>query len=246
MSTAHYGRAVPLALRRFARLRCQPRVMPGTPLPPQLEIPSGLPAGVHVVLLLRRRRHIEHCDSWLSVREAWERALAERGLQQEGELRLYICCMMPRFWPMRLFWHWRMRGWVALLEKEEQPAVQILSCSSWSGGFYERMRIHDDGRAYAMVIRNDGEILWASHDAFKEHLQEKAMAIVVRQECHWRETERQLLLDGPAKAGAIESPDAKAPDGTGVAEAAGEHPPSSGEGGKAEGAGNGPGEAAAR
>ena len=26
--------------------------------------------------------------------------------------------------------------------------------------FYDRMHLHDDGRAYAMVLRNDGEIPW--------------------------------------------------------------------------------------
>mmetsp|Transcript_94124 Transcript_94124/g.280897 ORF Transcript_94124/g.280897 Transcript_94124/m.280897 type:complete len:261 (+) Transcript_94124:69-851(+) len=230
MSTAHYGRAVPLALRRFARLRCKQQGPPGAPPLGELELPSGLPPGIHVVLLMRRRRHIEHADSWLGVREAWERVLAERGLRQEGELRLYICCLLPRFWPLRPFWYWRLRQWTRLLEEEglsdAKPdggpaAVHLLTNTTWSRtGFYDQMHLHDDGRAYAMVLRNDGEILWGSHDAFKEHLQEKAMVTVVHRECHYRENEQQNLLPGPP-AGALEAPTGPAEGGAITAESGG-------------------------
>merc|ERR1711948_25853 len=63
----------------------------------------------------------------------------------------------------------------------------------------------------AMVIRNDGEILWASDDAFKEHLQEKAMVRVVNQECEWRVDEQQKLLQGGA-SGVLEGADNPGPN----------------------------------
>mmetsp|Transcript_95991 Transcript_95991/g.291583 ORF Transcript_95991/g.291583 Transcript_95991/m.291583 type:complete len:208 (+) Transcript_95991:152-775(+) len=191
MSCAHYGRAVPLALRRFAQLPCALHAQRGG----QLVLPGGAPPGVHVVLLLSRRRHIEHVDSWLGVREAWERILAERGIRREGEMQMYICCLLPRFWPLRWMWRRRMDQWASLL-REEHPAVHLLHTSTWSSAFYSSMQIHNDGRAYAMVVRNNGEILWASHDAFKEHLQEQAMVRAVREECSWRLDEQQRLLEG--------------------------------------------------
>merc|ERR1719362_1494774 len=102
-----------------------------------------------------------------------------------------------------------MSQWRALLEEEGHPAVHLLSTKGWASNFHESMHIHNDGRAYAMVIRNDGEILWGSHDAFKEHLQEKQMVRVVSQECEWREEERQRLLQG-ATAGQASLPEGTA------------------------------------
>eukprot|EP00927_Polykrikos_kofoidii_P052141 TRINITY_DN45928_c0_g1_i1.p1 TRINITY_DN45928_c0_g1~~TRINITY_DN45928_c0_g1_i1.p1 ORF type:complete len:293 (+),score=33.83 TRINITY_DN45928_c0_g1_i1:76-954(+) len=263
MSTAHYGRAVPLALRRFRRLPCEWHLRPAllarppTPAPsPQattpssatsgpavcdttsaqaaqapsaskdesadvsgekpifvgglgesrpLDLPGGIPSGVHVVLLFSRLKHIEHADSWLSVREAWERLLAERGVRQEGEMQMYICCLLPRFWPLRWLWRRRMGQWSDLLG-DENPCVHILSTTEWAAAnFYERMHLHDDGRAYALVLRNDGEIVWGSHDTFKEHLQEHNMVRVVNRECEYRIYEQERVLEG-RKAPALEAP----------------------------------------
>uniref|UniRef100_A0A7S1AEU3 Uncharacterized protein n=1 Tax=Noctiluca scintillans TaxID=2966 RepID=A0A7S1AEU3_NOCSC len=207
MSTAHYGRAVPLALRRFVRLPCTKHVFDGPS--EQLALPSGMPSGLHVVLLLSRRRHIEHADSWLSVREVWERLLAERALRKEDEMQMYICCLLPRFLPLRWIWRYRMRHWQQLLRDECPSSVHLLSTDEWSAGFHDRMGIHDDGRAYAMMIRNDGEILWASHDAFQEHLQEKDMVRIIKEEVQWRQDNQQALL-GQAAQGTLAAPEESA------------------------------------
>lgn len=203
MSTAHYGRAVPLALRRFVKLPC---VTHGSSKP--LLLPSEMPNGVHVVLLLNRLRQIEHADSWLSVRVAWERLLKERGIRTEGDMQMYICCVLPWFPLLRWWWHWRMQQWSQLLQ-EEHPSVHLLSTSTRARArdFYTKMQIPNDSRCYAMVIRNNGEILWASHDKFQEHLQEKDMVRTVNEECDWRITEQDRLLEFKAHS-AIEAGDA--------------------------------------
>ncbi|CAE8605591.1 unnamed protein product, partial [Polarella glacialis] len=173
MSTAYYGRAVPLALRRFVKLPCRVHSPVSLRAVGDIQLPQGMPPGVHVVLLVTRQNHIEHADSWLGVRSAWERLLKERGTGIEGEMQMYICCLLPRFLPLRLMWRWRMRAWGTLLQAEEHSKVHVISTRAWADGFYDKMQIHNDGRAYALVVRNDGEIIWASHDKFKEHLQER-------------------------------------------------------------------------
>lgn len=193
MSTAYYGRAVPLALRRFARLKCIPHAKPNH----QIVLPGDLPSGVHVVLLINRLRQIEHADSWLGVREAWDRLLAENGIRQQGEMQMYICCMLPSFWPQRWWWKWRIRGWANLVQKD-YPDVHLLAAPQ-NVQFYSDMCIHNDRRAYAMVIRNDGEILWGSHDKFEEKLQERQMVQIVREEVDWRIDEADRLLEGGPK-----------------------------------------------
>merc|ERR1719343_1359421 len=95
-----------------------------------------------------------------------------------------------------------MAQWLELLG-EEHPSVHLLSTSYSSRDFYKRMHIPHDTRAYAMVIRNDGEILWASHDKFKEHLQEKEMVHTVHREHEWRIDEHERLLGNRPSAGAI-------------------------------------------
>ncbi|CAJ1350417.1 unnamed protein product [Effrenium voratum] len=146
MSTAYYGRAVPLALRRFAKLPCR---LHGRRQ--ELVLPEGLPTGVHVVMLMTRRKHIEHADSWLGVRAACERLLTERGIALKGEMQMYICCLLPRFWPLRWVWRYRMWTWASLLEDEEHKNVHILSSTTWPADFFHRMTIHNDGRAHTMV-----------------------------------------------------------------------------------------------
>merc|ERR1712226_970891 len=75
------------------------------------------------------------------------------------------------------------------------------------------MQIHNDGRAYAMVIRNDGEILWASHDKFKEHLQERSMVNVVNRECEFRIDEQERLLESGKISAVLEaSPQSESPE----------------------------------
>jgi len=239
MSTAHFGRAVPLGLRRFTRLPCAvhsamtppAEVVAGSATtaaaPRTMVLPQSLPPGVHVVLLMNRRRQIEHCDSWLSVREAWDRVLADRGLRQEGEMQMYICCLLPKFWPLRWIWRWRIRQWQELLAEEDHPSVHLLSTTAWTSGFHDTLQIPNDGRAYAMVIRNDGEILWASDDAFKEHLQEKAMVRVVNQECEYRVDEQQKLLQSSVAGGELEEGAESTPARARAGPEPGEAPPSS-------------------
>lgn len=163
------------------------------------------------MLLLNRRRQIEHCDSWLSVREAWERVLSERGLHVKGEMQMYICCLLPRIWPLRWMWYWRMGQWTELLHEEGQESVHLLSTTAWAKDFHERMQIHNDGRAYALVIRNTGQILWASDDAFKEHLQEKAMVQVVNEEVTYRREEQLAMLADPRPEGRLGDGDSAPP-----------------------------------
>jgi len=201
MSAGYFGRAVPLTLRRFVQLPCIRHSVDRTK--DGFLLPKGLPEGVHVVLLLNRRRQIEHCDSWLSVREAWERVLEERGLHVKGEMQMYICCLLPRLWPLRWMWYWRMGQWTNLLQTEDQESVHLLSTTAWAKDFHERMQIHNDGRAYALVIRNTGQILWASDDAFKEHLQQKAMVQVVNEEVNYRMEEHLDMLADPKPEGVL-------------------------------------------
>ncbi|CAE7272833.1 helY [Symbiodinium microadriaticum] len=142
-----------------AKLRCWLHG-PGGRRIQDLKLPDDLPTGVHVVMLMTRRKHIEHADSWLGVRTAWERLLMERSLALKGEMQMYICCLLPWFWPLRWMWRYRIRHWASLLLEEEHTQVHIISTASWSRDFFQRMHIHDDGRAYTMVVRHDGEILW--------------------------------------------------------------------------------------
>mmetsp|Transcript_50146 Transcript_50146/g.119379 ORF Transcript_50146/g.119379 Transcript_50146/m.119379 type:complete len:298 (+) Transcript_50146:87-980(+) len=234
MSTAHYGRAVPVALRRFPKVQFQRFRLPAAPdlsgtetsensekeggetgrpgeagateaaarrhlLKPELLLPKDIGDGVHVVLLLNRLRQIESADSWLSVREVFERQLQEQQLHREGELQMYICCLLPGFWPLRWLWRWRMYVWDDLLG-EDHPAVHILSTTEWTSSMYDRLGVHNDGRAYALLIRRNGEIIWASHDKFKENKHERLMVKVIREEVQWREEEQAKLLEGAAPA----------------------------------------------
>merc|ERR1712039_396277 len=110
---------------------------------------------------------------------------------------------------MGWWWLHRMSQWSNLL-KVDHPSVHLLSSRASQKEYYAAMYIPWDTRAYAMVIRNDGEILWASHDKFKEHLQEKEMVQTVHREQEWRIYEQDRLLGTSSRAGAIAAPSSPA------------------------------------
>lgn len=54
-------------------------------------LPDELPAGMQLVVLLTKLKHIESVDSWLSVRQALEHVMSEQKLEVkiEGDLHMY-------------------------------------------------------------------------------------------------------------------------------------------------------------
>merc|ERR1712031_78874 len=90
---------------------------------------------------------------------------------------------------------------------DDNPNVHLVSTTHWSEDFHEQMCIHNDGRSYGMLVRNDGEIVWASHDKFKEHLQTDHMVRTVNRECEYRIYEQERVLGARKTAGVIVAPD---------------------------------------
>lgn len=194
MSTAHYGRAVPVALRRFGRLQMIPVKMPHEPV----VLPNDLPSGMHCVILLTRLKHIANLDSWLGVRAALERLMGEQSsvARVQGEMNMYVCCLLPWFWPLRILWRYKARKWQERLDTEEEFAkVSLYTSVVDRETFLEKMCIHNDGRSYGLLIQNDGEIMWCSHDGFQPE-QERGVIKVVKEEIIYRETRAERLLEG--------------------------------------------------
>eukprot|EP00397_Hematodinium_sp_SG-2012_P046010 GEMP01051845.1.p1 GENE.GEMP01051845.1~~GEMP01051845.1.p1 ORF type:complete len:222 (+),score=49.73 GEMP01051845.1:187-852(+) len=193
MSTAHYGRAVPVAMRRFGRIQIVPVNAPKEPL----TLPADLPSGMHCVILLTRLKHIANLDSWLGVREAIDRLMQEQSsvAQVDGEMNMYVCCMLPWFWPWRLLWRYKAWKWQEKLAENEFEKVTLYTAVIDRERFLENMCIHNDGRSYGLIIQSDGEIMWCSHDGFEPE-QERGVIKVIREEIVYRETRAERLLEG--------------------------------------------------
>lgn len=76
--------------------------------------------------------------------------------------------------------------------------LEFLTTVTWKQRFFDNMGLHNDGRAYGLLVKNDGEILWCSDDEFKEFEKKNNADLVmkaVKEEFVWRETRMNRLLE---------------------------------------------------
>ena len=48
------------------------------------------------------------------------------------------------------------------LEADDREKIEFMTTLTWKSKYFEEMHLHEDGRAWGFLIKNDGEILWAS------------------------------------------------------------------------------------
>ncbi|CAD7935456.1 unnamed protein product [Amoebophrya sp. A120] len=145
------------------------------------------------------------------------------GLSSSGdEMRMYVVCMLPIFPLTRLMWHFFVRRWRNKLEKyfaevrslkdhshsesttsikscedplgEEAGKIEFLTTVTWKSQYFREMKLHEDGRAWGFLVKNDGEILWCSDEDFDEDTQGPMVEKAVEEEVQWRVKRQALLL----------------------------------------------------
>jgi len=116
---------------------------------------------------------------------------------------MYVCCLLPWFWPLRLLWRYKARRWQEKLDADDDfTKVSLYTSLIDRDRFLENMSIHNDGRSYGMLIQNSGEIMWCSHDGFQPE-QEQGVIKVVKEEIAYRETRAERLLERGHKIGGV-------------------------------------------
>jgi len=90
---------------------------------------------------------------------------------------------------------YKARAWQQMLEDNDVGQKVSLYTSTFSReAFLEGICLHNDGRSYGLIIQNDGEIMWCSHDGFQPE-QELGVLKVVKEEIVHRETRAERLLE---------------------------------------------------
>ncbi|CAD7960172.1 unnamed protein product [Amoebophrya sp. A25] len=86
----------------------------------------------------------------------------------------------------------------------------FLTSLTWKSAYFQRMHLHEDGRAWGFLVKNDGEILWASDETFEDEAkfgaqgrraQEAMIRRAVDEEFTFRETRWSRLLEAGSRAG---------------------------------------------
>eukprot|EP00392_Amoebophrya_sp_AT5.2_P007525 g7540.t1 len=145
--------------------------------------------------------------------------------QGNNEMRMYIVGMLPIFPPTRLLWHFFMRRWREKLrryflkdhdegraedeektrrarsvgggrEPSELEKIEFRTTVTWRSGYFKEMKLHEDGRAWAFLVKNDGEILWCSDEDFDDPVGDKWKGLqkAVDEEFGFREKRLNALI----------------------------------------------------
>lgn len=161
MSTGHFGRAVPVGLRRFPLLRG--KTLGGT----KMEFPTDLKpqdAPFHVVTLNFKNKHVWNARTWAGLHSSLEL------LQQHNEKNIgsmFHVFIFPRFFMLwSPWWKRRCRSWA---EENYIPPENVMVVYGDRDAICEDIGIFNDGRQYGFIMRNSGKVLFAAHGRYLSH-----------------------------------------------------------------------------
>ncbi len=161
MSTGHFGRAVPVGLRRFPLLRG--RTLGGT----KIEFPTELKpqdSPFHVVTLNFKNKHVWNARTWAGLHSSLDL------LQQHNEKligSMFHVFIFPRFFMLwSPWWKRRCKSWAA--ENHISPE-NVMVVYGDRNAICEDIGIFNDGRQYGFIMRNSGKVLFAAHGRYLSH-----------------------------------------------------------------------------
>ena len=152
MSTGHFGRAVPVGLRRFPLLHG--KTLGGS----KFEFPTQLPdAPFHVVTMNFRNKNVWNARSWHGLQSSLEILQTHAVETKPG---MYYLWLLPTVhWLWAPIWKRRCRAWANENGISENSVVVVYGNRD---EITDEIGIHNDGRMYAFLMRNTGKVFFAT------------------------------------------------------------------------------------
>ena len=147
----HFGRAVPVTLRRF------PSLLGRTLAGESFVFPNQLPdAPFQVVSLNFKNKHVWNARTWNGLTASLD-----------SNMNMYHVWLFP--WIHKAWaplWRRRCRTWAQEHNIKEEHIVAIYGDRD---AICDQIGIHNDGRQYAFMIRNSGKVLFATDGRYLSH-----------------------------------------------------------------------------
>ena len=161
MSTGHFGRAVPVGLRRFPLLRG--KTLTGS----KFEFPTDLvprEAPFHVATLNFKNKHVWNARTWAGLHSSLE-LLEEHSQRTIGCMcHVFVFPRLHMLWAP--LWKRRCRAWAAENHIAEDRVIVVYGDRD---AICEDIGIFNDGRQYCFIIQNSGKVLFATDGRYLSH-----------------------------------------------------------------------------
>jgi hypothetical protein len=182
MSTGHFGRAVPVGLRRFPILIGRTLAGSKVSVPSELK-PSSAP--LHVMTVNFKNKHVWNARTWAGLHSSVELLLQHAGMIESPEHRpgMYHVWLLPTVhWLWSPLWKQRCRGWA---KENGIPEENVIVVYGNRDEISEDIGIFNDGRQYAFLLDNDGKVHFATDGRYLSHKHDfsihKAVQTLIRQ-----------------------------------------------------------------
>ena len=173
MSTGHFGRAVPVGLRRFPLLKGMNLNGEKLVFPAQLE-PQNAP--FHVATINFKNKHVWNARTWASLHSSLALLEQHKGSQTIGSMyHVFVFPWLYMLWgPL---WRRRCQQWA---DDNHIPRTNVMVVYGDRDAICEDIGIMNSGRQYGFLIRNSGKVLFAADGRYLNHRHDFAIHKAIR------------------------------------------------------------------
>lgn len=171
MSTGHFGRAVPVGLRRFPLLHG--KTLSGSRIVFPIELkPSEAP--YHVSTINFKNKHVWNARTWAGVHSSLE-LMEAHNHNQIGMYHVFIFPSLYILWSP--VWKRRCKVWA---RENAIPEENVIVVYGDRDAICDDIGIFNDGRPYGFILRNTGKVLFATDGRYLSHKHDWAIHKAVR------------------------------------------------------------------
>ena len=171
MSTGHFGRAVPVGLRRFPLLNGKTLNGKKFTFPSDLE---PLNAPYHVATLNFKNKNVWNARTWAGLHSSLELMEAQSN-HQIGMYHVFLFPTLHFLWSP--IWKRRCKSWA---DENAIPHDNVLVVYGDRDAICDDIGIFNDGRQYGFLICNSGKVLFVSDGRYVSHKHDWAIHKAVR------------------------------------------------------------------
>ena len=183
--SAHFGRAVPVGLRKFPLLFG--KTLEGTTVTfPHCLEPATAP--FHLVTLNFKNKHVWNARTWNSVHSSLDILSQHSPGAAPGMFFVWLFPLVHRLWAP--VWRRRCKAWAREHGIAERNVISVYGDRDEITG---EIGVHNDGRQYAFLLSNAGDVLFAADGRYNSNKHDFHIHKAIQTKSNQKAAEAQLL-----------------------------------------------------